>query len=63
MEKTCQNCADFIVCLQTNGKEPTKVCKNWQIDFMTYQSMMEEATKGVKDISEIEKIAKKILNN
>lgn len=62
MEKTCENCEDYIVCLQTTGKEPKKVCSDWKLDFMTYQNMMKEATKGVKDINEIEKIAKGILN-
>lgn len=62
MEKTCENCEDYIVCLQTTGKEPKKVCSDWKLDFMAYQNIMQETAKGTKDINEIEKIAKGILN-
>lgn len=54
IQKTCQNCEDFGGCCFTKGKEPTEVCENWKLDFMTWQ----KATEGM-DINEIDKLSRK----
>lgn len=54
IKKSCQNCANYGGCFYIQKKEPTEVCKNWEIDFMEWQ----EITKDM-DINEIEKLARK----
>ena len=56
IQKSCGNCADYIVCWQyekieeyddeeLNEKmniERAKDCSDWHLDFLTYQKMIEE---------------------
>lgn len=54
IKKTCQNCADYGGCYYIQKKEPTQVCKDWKLDFKSW----EEMTKGM-DINEIDKLSRK----
>ena len=47
MEKSCENCADYIVCWGM-GEPKEKVCDKWKMDFMTYQKLRKEAQEAAQ---------------
>lgn len=61
IKKSCNNCDDFIICLQTKGKEPKEVCEHWSLDFMTFQDEIEKVMKKTKDMNQTERKAKELL--
>lgn len=44
IEKNCHTCADYIVCwgMEEVGDRIKENCPDWQIDFMTFQKLLEE---------------------
>lgn len=57
IEKSCENCADYIACWGM-GKPQKTVCENWQIDFATFQDLLEE--KKITHPNDIEKFTKNL---
>lgn len=53
IKKSCQNCADSIVCYGLNeppkGTKEAEKCPDWHLDFMEYQDLLEEQEKSTTE--------------
>ena len=55
-KKKCENCLDYIVCLQEKTLQETP-CSRWKIDFHTYQGIFEKLnTKDEEKVDEYIKV-------
>lgn len=48
LEKSCDNCQDYIVCLASDTLLDEGACESWRLDFLEYQKFCNEREKRKK---------------